>query len=39
MQLENKVLHEHLYKGVVVYLDDILIYTEIMEEHVRLVST
>lgn len=27
MQLINKVLHDHLYKGVLVYLDDILIYT------------
>lgn len=28
MQLINKVLQEQLYKGVLVYLDDILIYTE-----------
>lgn len=37
MQLINEVLHEHLYRGVLVYLDDILIYTATMEEHVRLV--
>ncbi|XP_013921040.1 PREDICTED: RNA-directed DNA polymerase homolog [Thamnophis sirtalis] len=28
MQLINEVLHDHLYKGVIVYLDDILIYTQ-----------
>ncbi|XP_013927877.1 PREDICTED: stomatin-like protein 2, mitochondrial, partial [Thamnophis sirtalis] len=39
MQLINEVLHDHLYKGVIVYLDDILIYTETREEHVRLVCT
>lgn len=37
MQLINKVLHKHLYKGVLVYLNDILIYTETMEEHIKLV--
>lgn len=37
MQLINEVLHEHLYKGVLVYLDDILIYTKVMEEHIKLV--
>lgn len=37
MQLINNVLHEFLYRGVLVYLDDILIYTRTMEEHVRLV--
>lgn len=37
MQLINEVLNEHLYKGVLVYLDDILIYTKMMEEHVILV--
>ncbi|XP_013926608.1 PREDICTED: sodium- and chloride-dependent neutral and basic amino acid transporter B(0+)-like [Thamnophis sirtalis] len=39
MQLINEVLHEHLYKGVLVYLDDILIYMETLEEHVRLVCS
>ncbi|XP_013928332.1 PREDICTED: RNA-directed DNA polymerase homolog [Thamnophis sirtalis] len=39
MQLINEVLHEHLYKGVIVYLDDILIYMETREEHVKLVRT
>lgn len=33
MQLINKVLHKHLYTGVLVYLDDILIYIETPEEH------
>lgn len=36
MQL-NEVLHENLYKGVLVYLEDILIYTETTKEHVKLV--
>lgn len=36
MQLINEVLHEHLYKGVLVYLDDILINTKTMEEHIKL---
>lgn len=39
MQLINEVLDEHLYKGVLVYLDDILIYTEMMVELVKLVRT
>lgn len=30
-------LHKHLYKGVLVYLDDILIYTETKAEHMKLV--
>lgn len=30
MQLINEVLHDYLYKGMLVYLADILIYTEIM---------
>lgn len=37
MQVINEVLHDHLYHGVLVYLDDILIYTKMMEEHVHLV--
>ncbi|KAK9395798.1 hypothetical protein NXF25_019159 [Crotalus adamanteus] len=37
MQTINAVLHEHLYHGVLVYLDDILIYSKTMEEHIRLV--
>lgn len=36
MQLINEV-HEHLNKGVLVYLENILIFTEILEEHVKLV--
>ncbi|XP_060539362.1 queuine tRNA-ribosyltransferase catalytic subunit 1 isoform X1 [Pantherophis guttatus] len=39
MQLINEVLHEHLYKGVLVYLDDIVIYSESMDDHVKLVRT
>lgn len=31
------MLHEHLYREVLVYLGNILIYTEIMAEHVKLV--
>lgn len=30
-------LHESLYKGVLIYLGDILIYTEMMEEYIKLV--
>lgn len=37
MQLINEVLHEHLYKEDLVYLDDILIYTKTKEEHEKLV--
>lgn len=37
MQLINEVLHEHLYRGVLVYLVDILICTNTMEEHTWLV--
>lgn len=37
MQLINEVLHEHTYKGVLVYLNDILIYTEMNVEHMKLV--
>lgn len=37
MQLINEMLHEHLYKGVLVYLNDILVYTETMDEHIQLV--
>lgn len=35
----DEVLHEHLYKGILVYLDNILIYTESPEKHVKLVRT
>lgn len=35
MQLINEMFHKHLYKGVLVYLDDILIYTETKVEHVK----
>lgn len=37
MQLINEVLHEHLYKTALVYLNNILIYTKTPEEHVKLV--
>lgn len=37
MQLINEVLHEHLYRGVLVYLEDILIYTQTMEDQTHLV--
>lgn len=38
MQLINEVLHEHLFKGILVYLDNILIYIGIMDKHVQLVK-
>jgi len=34
----NKILREFLDHGVVVYLDDILIYSENMDDHVKLVQ-
>jgi transcription initiation factor IIE alpha subunit len=34
----NKVLHELLDEGVIVYIDDILIYSEDEESHIRLVK-
>jgi len=34
----NKILREFLGHGVVVYLDDILIYTDNMDDHVKLVQ-
>lgn len=37
MNFINEVLHKYLYKVVVCYLDDILIYLDNYEEHVRLV--
>ena len=37
MSVINEVLHDLLYKGVVVYLDDILLYSENKTEHVKLV--
>jgi len=33
----NKILKEFLDHGVVLYLDDILIYSENMEDHIKLV--
>lgn len=37
MQLINEVLHDK-YKVILVYLDNILIYTETLEEHMKLVK-
>jgi len=34
----NKILGELLDHGVVVYLDNILIYSENMEDHIKLVQ-
>lgn len=36
MQLINEIMNERLYKGVLVYLNNILIYTKSMDEHIRL---
>jgi len=33
----NEILREFLDQGVVVYIDDILIYSETVEEHIILV--
>ena len=33
----NNILSEKIDRGVVVYIDDILIYTETEEEHIELV--
>jgi hypothetical protein len=37
MYLMNKVFMEYLYKFIVVFIDDILVYSKIEEEHMRLV--
>jgi len=37
-EMMNKILREFLDHGVVVYLDDILIYLETEEEHIELVK-
>ena len=34
-QLMNHVLHDHLGKFVMVYLDDIVIYSKSMNEHIK----
>lgn len=39
MKLINEVLDEHLYKVVLVYLDNILIYTKTMDEQVKHIRT
>jgi hypothetical protein len=36
MYLMNKVFMEYLYKFVVVFIDDILVYSRSEEEHLRL---
>jgi len=35
--MRNEILQEFLDQGVVVYIDDILIYSETVEEHILLV--
>ena len=35
----NNVLREHIYKGVVVYIDDILIYAETEEQLIKLTKS
>lgn len=37
MNLINEVLRDYLHQGVIVYLDDILIYSETLEDHIPLV--
>jgi hypothetical protein len=37
MYLMNKVFMEYLYKFIVVFIDDILVYSKTEEEHMRLV--
>lgn len=37
MNLNNEVLHKYLYKGVVIYLNDVLIYSDDYLSHVKLV--
>lgn len=37
MNLINKELHKYLFKGVTVYLDDLLMYSCSYQEHVKLV--
>lgn len=37
MNLINEALHEYLYKGMVVYLDDVLIYSKDYPSHIELV--
>lgn len=34
----NDIIKKHSYKGAVVYIDDILLYSETMEEHIALVQ-
>lgn len=35
VQLINKIFHEHMHKGVLVYLNNILIFIKTMEEHMK----
>lgn len=37
MQLINKVLHDHLYMGVLMYLGSCIIFSETLEEHIKVV--
>ncbi|XP_015282283.1 PREDICTED: RNA-directed DNA polymerase homolog, partial [Gekko japonicus] len=37
MNFINEVLHKHLFNGVLVYLDDILLYSPNLPSHVKLV--
>ncbi|XP_015279038.1 PREDICTED: RNA-directed DNA polymerase homolog, partial [Gekko japonicus] len=36
MNLINEVMHDLLFKGVIVYLDDVLIYSQDLPSHVKL---
>lgn len=38
VNLINEVLHKYLFKGIVVYLDDVLIYSDNYHTQVKLVQ-
>lgn len=38
MNLINEVLHKYLFKGVIIYLDDLLIYSNDYQKYVKLLQ-